>query len=158
MMGHAFFSPMKSSSSSLPKKLFDWVLVLVWIHIPTTASSQSLDPSSQPLFKGHYTIQRHVLKNHAIATFYSVKAHSQCMFKCGSRTDCYSMNFYPGTQVCELNDATHLSHPDEFGGDPRGTFLINLFRSIGWCSNQLCPGIGKRCLLNSDQSSFQCQG
>lgn len=151
-------SQMKFSASVLTK-VFLQCFLIVFFWMPTTRS-QVLDVSSQLVFGAHYTDQSKVLnKTHVIATFQSITQHSQCMMKCESRIDCYSINFYPRTEVCELNNATNLSHPEGFGEDPAGgTFLVNIFRSIGWCSDKLCTGTGKRCFLNPDQTSFQCLG
>lgn len=154
------FNMILPSASVSYKMLLQYFFVVVfWIPMARSQVQVELDVFSQPVFKAFFTVPKKVIcKTYVIATLQSVTHHSQCMMKCESRIDCYSINFYPGREVCELNNATHLSHPDGIADDPGGTFLVNIFRSIGWCSDKLCMGTGKRCFLNPDQSSFQCLG
>ncbi|XP_031554437.1 retinoschisin-like [Actinia tenebrosa] len=97
-----------------------------------------------------------VLKRHVIKTLSNIVGIGQCMMQCSLYDDCYSLNFYPNVGVCELNSATHASHPGDYVPSDNGSFLLYIFRSAKFCDDSLCTG-DQVCLLEKDGVTRQCK-
>ncbi|XP_032225028.1 uncharacterized protein LOC116607366 isoform X2 [Nematostella vectensis] len=94
-----------------------------------------------------------ILINHVIASIQSNSLH--CMQACATTSNCYSINQYPGCGRCELNSATHLSHPWDMVSDADGSYMIYNLR-LYICSYSLCQD-DKMCELNADGLTHNCK-
>ncbi|XP_028512679.1 uncharacterized protein LOC114574395 [Exaiptasia diaphana] len=103
-----------------------------------------------------YVIPGHALVNHVSASFVGVTNYQDCVERCTANSACYSINYY-NTGRCELNNATHLSHPMELlPSFSNVKYTISRARSLITCSNQYCSD-KDICIVNSDGSSYQCK-
>ncbi|XP_048578372.1 uncharacterized protein LOC125560612 [Nematostella vectensis] len=94
------------------------------------------------------------LINHVIASFQS-NSFIQCIQACMGTPDCYSYNQYPGAGLCELNRATHLSHPWDVVSDPDGSYMIYNLRPYR-CSYSLCQE-DEMCEVKPDGMTYTCR-
>jgi hypothetical protein len=66
------------------------------------------------LFDSDYSVQDTMLKGHVYETYSGVTSYFDCYIKCQtSAGKCYSLNYHPGTGLCELSFSCHLSYPDD---------------------------------------------
>jgi hypothetical protein len=78
----------------------------------------------------------HVLLNHVTKT---VKTSSffECYNRCQSRGDCYSYNVHSNVHLCELNNATHLTNPDDLVRSPHASYAVHE-KPIPSCDHVTC--------------------
>ncbi|XP_031558838.1 EGF-like repeat and discoidin I-like domain-containing protein 3 [Actinia tenebrosa] len=98
----------------------------------------------------------HVLVNHVIRVTKATR-FSDCTQKCGADSKCRSINWYPDHGLCDLNNATHLSSPEDFVPASQGTYLIYFLHPMAFCSLKLCSKSSISCLMNSDGINHRCQ-
>jgi hypothetical protein len=119
-----------------------FILVLPWIHVV----AKSCDP--------HYSQVNFKLEGHVNKTISSPnKIH--CVEKCFTHVGCRSINFYPDQDLCELNDANHLSNPESVVYSPGSQFVNNFKRPLDVCSSKLCSE-PLTCIMNKDGQTYRC--
>ena len=97
-----------------------WLLSICWLPRPGVAGSCKPTSSS---------IRGKVLKNHVIKTG-SAERIDDCFKQCMGHSGCHSSNFYQEERLCELNDKTHASHPEDMREEPLANYMVNDFRPI----------------------------
>ncbi|KAK3731545.1 hypothetical protein QZH41_011148 [Actinostola sp. cb2023] len=101
---------------------------------------------SQPNVK----MQGHVIKS------LSTPASSHCVDECKGHQHCHSINFDQAKDLCELNNATHLTNPESMVYS-RGSQYLNYFlRPAANCSNKLCSKPRDECVMDSDGLNYKC--
>ena len=98
-----------------------------------------------------YSVQGQILQNHTFKTD-TVERVEDCMMLCITDPGCHSSNFYRIDKRCELNDKTHVSHPEDMGHKPYIIYTENTFRPMP-CRNKLDCGRQMIC-----SSSLICEG
>lgn len=97
------------------------------------------------------SIQEQVLKNHTIHTM-PARSMGKCMMKCIDHPRCHSSNFYREHEMCDLNDRTHTSHPEDMAPAPYSNYMENSFRPF-LCGKDSDCGEGLVC-----SPSLECAG
>ena len=98
-----------------------------------------------------YSVQGRVLKNHTITTA-TAEQIEDCIMQCMEHPGCHSSNFYRKDRMCELNDKTHASHPEDMREVHLTNYLENTFRPFT-CSRDSDCGSNLLCLR-----SLKCGG
>ena len=98
-----------------------------------------------------YSVQGQVLQNHTFKTETAERIEN-CIMLCTAYPGCHSSNFYRIDKRCELNDKTHVSHPEHMVQEPYTIYMENIFRPIP-CRNKL--DCGKQMICSS---SLICEG
>ncbi|XP_048588072.1 lactadherin [Nematostella vectensis] len=76
-----------------------------------------------------------------------------CRQSCHSHKDCLSINYKEKEYRCELNAATHLSHPQMLR--PEANAFYALIKTPNRCSKKHCSS-EKRCTLVGNKVAYQC--
>lgn len=97
------------------------------------------------------SVQEQVLKKHTIHTM-PARSIDECMVKCLDHPRCHSSNFYREHKMCDLNDRTHTSHPEDMAPVPYSNYMENIFRPF-LCSQDSDCGEGLVC-----SPSLECTG
>jgi hypothetical protein len=134
------------------------VMLISWqsTHTHAQLAYQYVIPAHAQ-FDSSFSVFGWVLKRHVIKTLSNCVGVGQCMMECSANDYCYSLNFYPNNGLCELNSATHLSHPGDYVQSVHGNFLLYFFRPATTCDDSSCAS-GERCFLKEDGISRQCKG
>ena len=74
-----------------------------------------------------YSVQGQVLKNHTIKAGHA-QLIEDCIIQCIKHFGCHSCNFYRKKKLCELNDKTHVSHPEDMKQVPFTNYMENTVR------------------------------
>ena len=104
------------------------------------------------------TLSDWILQGHVIHTFNFTTLFG-CFLKCSDTYNCYSLNFYPATGLCELNNATNSSHPhDLVPSKSHGIYFLNSFHAMP-CSDAFCilAGPDKKCFWEDGKTKV-CKG
>jgi hypothetical protein len=125
------------------------VLVIIIIISPW-------QPSQANTCDSEYSQSGHVLLDHVVQSL-MVTSSDDCVHECSTNSTCNSINFYEDKNLCEINNATHLSSPEDLvSANRHAIYMMFSRRPLVVCSNQFCsdPDI---CFMNSDGSTFRCQ-
>jgi hypothetical protein len=99
----------KRQAAALPLSLL--LVALQWPHIV----SQFFVPT--------YSMNGFMLQNHVVETISDVPSFFDCYTKCELGQMCFSFNYYSGQLMCEFNNATHVSHPDDVVPSSNASYL-----------------------------------
>ena len=99
----------------------------------------SVEPSTAHHCKTAFNLQHRVLKGHVI-TSRVVPNFDICIGSCINQAQCYSVNFY-STGLCELNDKTKTSNPQDMVRAWNGNYLENIIRQPNPCNDKPCRAI-----------------
>ena len=86
-----------------------------------------------------YSVQGQVLKNHTIKAG-PAQLIEDCIIQCIKHDGCHSSNFYRKKKRCELNDKTHVSHPEDMTQVPFTNYMENTVRPLNCKKNSDCGG------------------
>ncbi|XP_032235441.2 uncharacterized protein LOC116617144 [Nematostella vectensis] len=100
---------------------------------------------------GFFDMQNTLLQGHVIETKITTK--EECRQRCTRNRGCYSINYKYKKSQCELNGASHLSHPENFTPEPGAYYAV--VKPLTSCSNAFCPG-DSRCLMRNDGKTYKC--
>ena len=117
-------------------------LLICWF--PSSVVGSLCKPAS-------YSVQDQVLKNHTIMAGPAERI-VECVMQCIDHPGCHSSNFYHKDRVCELNDKTHASHPEDMREEHFTNYMVNTFRPFT-CSKDSDCGSNLLCL-----PSLRCGG
>ena len=98
-----------------------------------------------------YSVQGQVLKNHTMKVVHA-QLIENCIIQCIKHYGCHSSNFYRKTKLCELNDKTHVSHPEDMRQVPFTNYMENTVRPFT-CSKDSDCGSNLICF-----PSLKCTG
>ena len=109
---------------TLGKYIFHWIFLAVLLQCYLTAGSQTIfDPT-------HF-MQDAYLKGFAYQFLTGITSFLECYMKCQEVEYCFSVNLYPAKSMCELNYASHLSHPDNMVyGTQHATYFIDYSKPL----------------------------
>ena len=138
-------------------KLTSCILLLLIFCRRIQVRAQFEPPYVMPAHAQFGSVFGWVLKRHVIKTFSKVVGVGRCIKECSRDDYCYSLNFYPDVGVCELNSATHTSHPGHYVQSRNGSFLLYVFRPATICDDSFCTP-GTKCFLGKDGITRQCKG
>ena len=66
------------------------------------------------------------LKDHVYKTTKEAADPQHCVADCWEENDrCQSLNYFPRLDICELNDASNLTNPEDFIDMPDTVYLTN---------------------------------
>jgi len=100
------------------------------------------------------TIQDWALKGNILQSISSTTLFN-CHFQCAENTQCFSLNFYPSTGLCELNNVTSQHSPHKFHQHETAVYMK--YRQTLDCSDELCNvTAGLRCFIGNKQRT--CRG
>jgi len=100
-----------------------------------------------------YSVQGQVLQNHTFKAE-TTERIEDCMMMCIAYPGCHSSNFYRIDKRCELNDKTHVSHPEDMGYKQYTIYTENTFRPIP-CRNKL--DCGRQMICSSSLICEECR-
>ena len=109
-----------------------------------------------------YSVQNRVLKGHAFVTKPS-QSIEDCVISCIKHPSCQSSNYYRKKKMCELNDKTDISNPEDMMEVEHANYMTNGVRFPPGCSKQdsecgrpgvICPYKGAASQLRDTQ----CKG
>ena len=109
-----------------------------------------------------YSVQNRVLKRHAFVTK-PTQNIEDCVISCIKHPSCQSSNYYRKKKMCELNDKTDISNPEDMMEVENANYMTNGVRFPPGCSKQdsECgrPGVICPCKEASSQlRDTQCKG
>jgi len=127
----------------MPMSLLLVISLFPWIPVQAQKCQVTY---SQPNVK----IQGHVIKS------LSTPTSNHCVDECKGHQHCHSINFDQAKELCELNNATHLTNPGSMVYS-RGCQYLNYFlRPAANCSNKLCSNPRDICVMDSDGLNYNC--
>lgn len=57
--------------------------------------------------------QDKMLQGHVFMNYSGITSQFDCYMRCNTSLNCFSMNYYPTTGLCELSCTCHLLRPDD---------------------------------------------
>ncbi|KAK3731544.1 hypothetical protein QZH41_011147 [Actinostola sp. cb2023] len=115
--------------------------------MPSTQAQTCGSAYSQPNVK----MQGHVIKR------LSTPTSSHCVDECKGHQHCHSINFDQAKELCELNNATHLTNPESMVYSHGSQYLNYFKRPAAKCSNKLCSNPRDKCVMDSDGIDYKCR-
>ena len=68
------------------------------------------------------------LKGHVFKTTKEAVDPQHCVADCWEENDrCQSLNYFPNLDICELNEASYLTNPEDLIDKPETVYLTNPF-------------------------------
>ncbi|EDO32677.1 predicted protein [Nematostella vectensis] len=99
----------------------------------------------------NFIIDHHALRNHVIQTL-SVSNEDEYFTECEDSSQCVTINLV--NLRCDLNSASHLSHPEDFLPDTNARYAV--VKPLTICSNTFCSE-NYACAMNVDGRSYRCE-
>ncbi|EDO35608.1 predicted protein [Nematostella vectensis] len=93
------------------------------------------------------------LHAHVIQTKVTTK-NEECRESCRENDACFSINFKQKESRCELNNASHMTHPGRLR--PEVNAFYALVKPPTYCSNEYCS-TGKKCVLRGEGMTHKCE-
>ncbi|XP_048577077.1 lactadherin [Nematostella vectensis] len=93
------------------------------------------------------------LHDHVIHTKVTTD-HEECRESCRKNDACFSINFKQNESQCELNSASHMTHPRRLR--PEVNAFYALVKPPTNCSNEYCS-TGKKCVLQGKRLRYKCE-
>ncbi|XP_048582641.1 sushi, von Willebrand factor type A, EGF and pentraxin domain-containing protein 1 [Nematostella vectensis] len=127
-----------------------FMTLIVWTTLSLWQQATSLEQCDLERDQGENILANHVIERIEGST------RALCWMACDAKTQCHSINFFLNTETCELNNATHLSHPEDMVKDvPGGSYMLYPLHPLFNCSNKLCKK-KERCEVDPNGSTIKC--
>ncbi|XP_001630952.2 lactadherin [Nematostella vectensis] len=126
---------------------------MAFLAISTSVLLWQLSKTGACLTSNAFTNQ--ILTGHVIRTV-TATDFAACASQCGVTKGCHSFNVYLSRNLCELSNATHLSHPKALVQSPEARYMLYFPHPLGKCDSSLC-GTGTRCVMNADGVGYRCK-
>ncbi|XP_048583091.1 uncharacterized protein LOC116609801 isoform X2 [Nematostella vectensis] len=124
--------------------------LIVWTTLSLWQQATSLEQCDLERDQGENILANHVIERIEGST------RALCWMACDAKTQCHSINFFLNTKTCELNNVTHLSHPEDMVKDvPGGSYMLYPLHPLFNCSNKLCKK-KERCEVDPNGSTIKC--